>query len=178
MRVLVTGNPNKDSLAKGIKNSLDGYDVTFVSQSNGWSYTDQSTIADHCIDYDIFINCSKYFQLNTLDTVYRTWDSINKSSLIINVGSTSTFWNMTPVSRVWQEKRVLEEKSKQLSYRYVIGESVVRSTYIAFGRLGKQEWRDQGVKGIDLDIAGGVIKNIIDLPVTYNMQYISMDAYD
>ena len=178
MKIFVTGNPEKDGLAKGIKTALDRYNITFISQSNGWMYSNQSAIEEVCLDYDVFINCSKYFQLSSLDTVYKTWNNLNKNSLIINVGSTSTFWNMPPAGRVQEEKRVLEETSKQLSYWFITGKSSVRSTYIAYGRLGKQEWRDQNVKGIDLDIAGNVIKNIIDLPDTYNMQYVSVDAYD
>lgn len=131
MKILVTGNPNYEGLAKGIAQAMSNYNIEFIGRHNGWKMNDYDTIAEKAIEYDVFVN-SLYIpdegQTQLLDKVYNRFEKGH----IINISTTSVYWNNGSVKYL-REKGSLETYSKKLSNKSSWENSPIKVSCIAYG---------------------------------------------
>lgn len=191
MRIIVTGNPNYEGLCKGIYEAYNHNRVEFIGRWNGWDVTNLDAIADYIKDFDIFVN-SQYGpngeQVTLLEKVY----PIFNGSHIINISSTSAFWNKVsdtsqPLEKpegfpefsaenYVKNKTALDERAKELCKNTCWGTNKIRISNIAFGQLrSKYKIQKDDINKISLLQAGKMVKWVIDSPTDLNLHYIAMD---
>lgn len=176
MRIIVTGNPGFEGLCYGLESVLQSYDVTYISRSNGYDLTNIEAMTDIIKDYDILINSTHIpddGQLNLLNKVYSAWNSGH----IINVSTTSVYWNNQKKPKYYEQKLRLEQRSKELSNQSAEFGHNVRVSCIAFGALDTPEKRksNDGRSKMNVITAANYIKMIIDSPKEININYICLD---
>jgi hypothetical protein len=176
MKILVTGNPNYSGLCSGIKEVLHGRDITYISRSNGYDLTNVESIVDLATGYDIFVNSTNIpnnGQLSLLNSIYNSWTS----GQIINVSTTSVFWNNRKNINYYQNKLLLEERSRELSNLSVELGTGPRVSCIAFGELDteSQRLRNDSRNKMMLITAATYIKVLIDSPPAVNINYLCVD---
>lgn len=176
MRIVITGNPNYNGLSHGLKNVLQGYDITFLSRSLGHDLSDINTITDIIKDYDVFVNSTNIpndGQLKLLDSVYSVWDV----GYIINVSTTSVYWNNQKNIDYYTQKLKLENRSKELSNQSVEHGNNIRVSCISFGELDtvSQRNRNDNRNKLNLLQAASYVKMLIESPSYLNINYICLD---
>lgn len=176
MKILITGNPKYEGLAQGLAKVLVDYDITFISRNNGYDLTDVQTITEIAKDYDVFINNTNIpndGQLKLLDSVYNSWSE----GLIINVSTTSVYWDNKKNIDYYNSKLKLEQRSKELSSKSAEHGNKIRVSCIAFGELNteSQRSRQDGRNKMLLTDAAQYVKILIDSPKTININYICLD---
>lgn len=176
MKILITGNPNYSGLCKGLSRVLETYDVTFISRSLGYDLSDIHNVTKYAANYDVLINSTNIpndGQLILLDSVYDSWTQGH----IINVSTTSVYWNNKNNLEYYNSKLKLEERSKQLSNRSIEDNKKVKVSCVAFGQLDteSQRSRNDGRNKIDLEVAAQYVKFLIDLPKNVNINYLCID---
>ncbi len=173
MRVLITGNPNYQGLCRGIVHTSESF-TKCIGRWNGWDINDAESIADYAKDFDIFVN-SQYGpdgqQLKILKAVYKKFGTGH----IINISSTSSYWNDGSPEDYIKNKKELDEYSQQLGKNICWGDAPIRVTNIAFGQLDSAGKKRKTKNKISLEDAGRIVKWVIDSPTTYNIHYISLD---
>jgi NAD(P)-dependent dehydrogenase (short-subunit alcohol dehydrogenase family) len=174
MRILVTGNPNYEGLCKGIYEAYNRNFVEFIGRWNGWDLSDYDKVADYAKNYEVFVN-SQYGpdgeQIELFNQVYNKFEEGH----IINISSTSAYWNNGPKQYV-NNKKMLDFISKEKSQIACWGNTPIRVSNIAFGQLSSktQEQRDSKNK-ISLEEAGKLVKWVIDSPRSMNFHYLAVD---
>lgn len=176
MRIIVTGNPDYQGLCYGIKHVLDTYDVTYISRNNGYDLSDIERITTVIKDYDVFINSTNIpndGQLHLLNSVYNAWTIGH----IINVSTTSVYWDNQKNLEYYEKKLRLEERSKELSNNSAEFGNNIRVSCIAYGELDtpNQRARNDNRNKINLITAASYIKMLIDSPSDININYICLD---
>lgn len=176
MRIIVTGNPDFKGLCHGLKSVLDSYEVTYISRSNGYDLSDVEYITNIIKDYDVFINSTNVpndGQLNLLNSVYNAWDA----GYIINVSTTSVYWNNQKNLEYYERKLRLEQRSKELSNQSAEFGHNVRVSCIAFGELDtiSQQSRNDNRNKMSVVTAANYIKMLIESPADININYICLD---
>tara|TARA_B100002019_G_C21177535_1_gene551919 strand:- start:280 stop:816 length:537 start_codon:yes stop_codon:yes gene_type:complete len=173
MKILVTGNPSYEGLAKGIAQAMPDYNIDFIGRHNGWRMNDYDTIADKAVEYDVFVN-SLYIpsegQTVLLDKVYNKFEKGH----IINISTTSVYWN-NGSEKYLREKGSLEAYSKKLSNKSSWENSPIKVSCIAYGPLDSESQLDKPGKKISLKEAGSIVKFLVDQPAEINTHYICLD---
>ncbi len=176
MKILVTGNPNYEGLCQGLSQILTGYDVTFVSRSNGYDLSNVPLITEIARNYNIFINSTNVpndGQLKLLESIYENCNLEH----IINVSTTSVYWTNKKRLDYFESKSRLEQRSKELSSLSIENKNNTRVSCIAFGELNTQSQRDRkdGREKMLLTTAAQYVKLLIDSPPTININYLCVD---
>lgn len=176
MKILITGNPNYSGLCSGLKTVLYDKHVTYISRNNNYDLTDIPSIVNIAKNFNVFINSTNIpndGQLNLLNAVYDSW----AYGQIINVSTSSVYWNNQKNPEYYYRKLRLEKRSKELSGLSIEQGKGPRVSCIAFGELDTESQRsrnDQRVK-IMLDLAANYIKLLIDAPPELNINYLCID---
>jgi NAD(P)-dependent dehydrogenase (short-subunit alcohol dehydrogenase family) len=176
MRILATGNPDYQGLCYGIREVLSSYDVTYVSRSYGNDLTNVESIAKIAKDYDVLINSTNIpddGQLRLLDLVYNHWTKGH----IINVSTTSVYWNNQQNLAYYEQKLRLEQRSKELSNQSAEFGNSIRVSCIAYGRLDTptQRERNDNRNKMSVVTAANYIKMLIESPSDININYLCLD---
>jgi hypothetical protein len=176
MKILVTGSYNYDGLCSGLKEVLYDRDVTYVSRSNGYDLTDIDSIVELTKGYDIFVNSLNIpnnGQLKLLNSVYDRWSSGH----IINISTTSVFWNNQKNIEYYHNKSLLEQRSKELSNLSIETGQGPRVSCIAFGALdtASQRLKNDGRTKMSVVTAAIYVKLLIDSPPTTSINYLCLD---
>jgi len=104
-KILCTGNPNKGTLAKGIREVFP--DADFVHLSNGYDFTTQAGLdkfREKIKDYNLFINASRInlgVQLSLLKITREEW----LAGHVFNIGSVLEYEHFS-----WFDPKVTEDK--------------------------------------------------------------------
>tara|TARA_Y200000002_G_C22540713_1_gene603850 strand:- start:176 stop:799 length:624 start_codon:yes stop_codon:yes gene_type:complete len=190
-RIIVTGNPNYEGLCKGIYEAYNHNRVEFIGRWNGWDVNNLDAIADYIKDFDIFVN-SQYGPNGEQVTLLKKVYPIFKGNHIINISSTSAFWDKKPDTskpldvpegfpefsqeNYVKNKNALDEESKKLCKYVCWGTNKIRISNIAFGQLrSKYKIQKDNKNKISLLQAGQMVKWVIDSPSNMNLHYIAMD---
>ena len=176
MKILITGNPNYAGLAHGLSTVLKDHDLMFLSRSLGNNLLDVSAIAEYSKDFDVFIN-NTYIpnngQLALLDAVY----SVGAVTQIVNVSSTSVYWENIRNIDYYSDKCALEQRSKFLSNQCAEHGNSIRISCIAYGMLDSESKRVKSPdrNKIDLIVAAKYIGMLIESDRSINIPYICLD---
>lgn len=167
MKVLCTGNPNKETIASAVSKILPG--VSYISLSAGYdlnifdhpeNYEDFRKLIAH---YDVFINASQlkpFSQMHLLTETINVWEERGRAGVIINIGSTIEeveYRQYGELSEYIISKKALRERSWQVS-----GQSVSRCTHLVLDGLRDQH--NQGQSRLELSEVASTIKWIIEQP--------------
>jgi NADP-dependent 3-hydroxy acid dehydrogenase YdfG len=178
MKILVTGNPNKD-LAKEL---LAIYPTAvFVSRETGIDLTTSDghrKLANMSVEFDVFINSSALWKFNQtvlLDSIYKKCLEVKHPLHIINIGSTT---DRVKNGKPWlynAEKKALRDYSNTLALGGVWGDDLPKVSYISFGTLSNNQEKHPTRKCINIQVAAEYIKWIIDQPRHIAINEISID---
>lgn len=137
-KIICTGNPNKNTIAKGIKQIWP--DSTFIHLSNGWDLANlsedtQHRLADLFTQHTTFINAS-YIAPGTQKQLLELCNTSTKYYEVFNIGSTHEFDQLG--SEVYtQSKQDLQKTSLELNtFRF-------QTTHIMLGGIDKQRENDK-----------------------------------
>jgi hypothetical protein len=179
MKILVSGNPNQ-GLAQAIGQELVGHEVTFMSRTTGHDLTQshvQQQFAEASIDYDVVIINSALWKFNQtilLETVFKKLKSLDKRTLIVCVGSTT---DRVKKGTDWlynAEKKALRDFANSLGIAGVWS-NAPRVTLISFGSLSNVQEKHPDRKTIPIRKAAEYIKWILEQPVDFHINEISID---
>lgn len=176
MKILVTGNPDYEGLCYGLREVLSTYNVKYVSRCYGDDLTNIESIAEIAKDYDVLINSTNIpddGQLRLLDLVYSHWTKGH----IINVSTTSVYWNNQNNLKYYEQKLKLEQRSKELSNQSAEFGNNIRVSCIAYGQLDtpEQRARNDNRNKMSVVTAANYIKMLIESPADININYICLD---
>jgi|TARA_Y100000114_G_scaffold135190_1_gene135893 NADP-dependent 3-hydroxy acid dehydrogenase YdfG len=160
-KIVCTGNPNKNTIAKAVKAKWPASD--FLHLSNGydlrlWDDKRKHIFTNKIKDYDVFINASHIShmaQYDLLNAVESAWTT----GLIINIGSTAE--HDPSFGNYHVEKNALKIRSLQIK-------GDVKSTHITVPGLndlepGHEDW-------MPLDHVADIIHSVLESP--YHIQLI------
>jgi len=176
MKILITGNPEFQGLCHGLQEVLSMYELKFISRGTGYDLYDFENVSEMAKDYDVFINSTNIpddGQLKMLDMVYSKWSMGH----IINVSTTSVYWNNQTKIKYYEQKLKLEQRSKELSNQSAEFGNDIRISCIAYGQLDTPEQRKHydGRKKMSVITAANYIKMLIESPKDINIHYICLD---
>lgn len=176
MKIFVTGNPNYDGLCSGLKEVLYDRDVTYASRNFGQDLTDIDSIVELAQGYDILVNSTNIpnnGQIKLLNSVYDRWTSGH----IINVSTTSVFWNNQKNIEYYYNKFLLENRSRELSNLSIETGKGPKVSCIAFGALDttSQRLKNDGRIKMPVVTAATYVKLLIDSPSTVSISYLCLD---
>jgi NADP-dependent 3-hydroxy acid dehydrogenase YdfG len=176
-KILVAGNANY-GLAKELYNLYP--DATFMSRSTGYDLTSaegQAKASALMLDCDIFINCSALWKFNQtvlLDKLYKFAVENNKCPYIICIGSTT---DRVKKGGSWlynAEKKALRDYCNTLGIGGVWADKP-KITYASFGTMSNNQTKHPDRKCLDIDVASGYIKWLIEQPRHIAINEISID---
>ena len=131
-RVLCTGNPNKNTIASGIKKVFP--DATFIHLSNGYNLRDMTEqdielVKQKMSEHNCFINAS-YLGPGTQTKLLELYTSTVKIGEVFNIGSTHEYDNLG-TSAYAASKQKLRDRSLELNtYR-------INTTHLCVGLVEK-----------------------------------------
>ena len=178
-KILIAGNSNY-GLAEGLKESLSGHDVTFISRSCGYDLTkaeQQQRFAELAETYDVIILCSALWKFNQtllLEATYKKLKALGKKTYIIAIGSTT---DRVMKATDWlynAEKKALRDYCNSLSLNGVWNEGP-RVSYISFGTLSNMQEKHPGRNTITIQDAANYIKWLTEQPAYLHINEISID---
>ena len=178
-KILIAGNSNY-GLAEGLKESLAGHDVTFISRSCGYDLTkaeQQQQFAELSQEYDVVILCSALWKFNQtllLEATYKKLKALGKKTYIIAIGSTT---DRVMKATDWlynAEKKALRDYCNSLSLNGVWNEGP-RVSYISFGTLSNMQAKHPGRQTINIPDAANYINWLVDQPSYLHINEISID---
>lgn len=178
MKILLTGNPDKD-IASKICTTLSQVDT--VSRKGSSTYNidlsqneNVKELAYISLEYDVFINCAlipNFGQTQILQQVWTEWKSKNKTGHIISFGSAVDYY-YRPDNRLYSiEKRALRDLNRSLSKHATWFDSQIRCTYFSFGGVSTEKTQNQWghYKHFDMQEIANYVKWIVESPHNMNI---------
>jgi NADP-dependent 3-hydroxy acid dehydrogenase YdfG len=155
---------------------LKEHDLTFISRGLGHNLLDIDSIVEYSTEFDIFINSTNIPNKGQTRLLSKLYEA-NTLKHIINISTTSVYWNNQKNLQYYEDKLELETLSKQLSVDCIESGKTLRVSCIAFGALNsdKKQQNPTGRKLMDLDQAAFYVKMIVESPETININYICLD---
>ena len=158
-KIVCTGNPDKNTIAKAVKAKWPSSD--FLHLSNGydlrlWDDERRQIFVDLIKNSNVFINASKICQLGQLQLLNLAHETVVSNKMldytIINVGSIAEY-DPNKFEMYSIEKNALKERSRQLA------DKGFRSSHITIGNLDNVEGIGKTIKLIlDSDPFISIIK--------------------
>ncbi len=178
MKILITGNPQKD-IAKEITKLFET--IHTVSRSSVSTYQldlskncNQDNLAKITKEYDVFINSAlipNFGQTQILQKVWTEWKDSQKSGHIISFGSAVDYY-YRPDNRLYPvEKRALRDLNRSLSKHCTWFDSKIRCTYFSFGGVATDKTKSQWghFKHFNTKQIADYVKWIINSPADCNL---------
>ena len=180
MKILISGNP-AFGLAEALNTVLEDHELTFVSRTTHkldlTKTENQQVFADMSIDYDVVILNSALWKFNQtllLEAVYKKLKIEGKQTLIICIGSTT---DRVMKATDWlynAEKKALRDYANSLGMTGVWAKNP-RVTLISFGSLSNVQAKHPDRKTIPIQSAANYVKWILEQPVEFHVNEISID---
>lgn len=177
-KIIATGNPefgvasaifNRWPLAEIVGQTTRGLDLTIQDHRN--------RLADMCLDYDVFINCSALWRFNqtmVLDTVYKHALKNNKNLHIINLGSTTDRATKGSDWIYQQEKKALRSTANAMGLKSIWAGGP-KVSYVTFGTLENNQHKHPTRRVMTLDEAVDMIEFVINMPPHLSVNEFSVD---
>lgn len=148
MKILCTGNPEKFSIAKAVKNKWA--DSCCVSLSSGLDLRlidqlDRDRFKKLVVDHNVFVNSSFIgpgIQAKLLDLVCDTWMEADIKGHIITIGTTLEWSEDHKYREYVQTKQQLRQASLDLNAQS--GITGVKTTYLILGGVNDQQPQNLG----------------------------------
>ena len=184
MKVLITGNPNKDLCSEIVPLlESDGHECFCVSRATGHDFQDNPSHTIHEIlklsdSYDVFINLYANYFFNASILAQKLFNRWNEKGYgdrrIINVGSTTDRVKKGKSNLYHYEKLALRELSSGLS---LIGvwDNGPKVTHLSFGTLENRSKDNPGRRCLDMKRAAGYVQWILQQPKEININELSID---
>ncbi len=180
MKILISGNPTF-GLAQALNLELTEHELTFVSRTTHnldlTKSENQQVFADMSVDYDVVIINSALWKFNQtllLEAVYKKLKAEGKQTLIICIGSTT---DRVMKATDWlynAEKKALRDYTNSLGMSGVWAKNP-RVTLISFGSLSNVQAKHPDRKTIPIRKAAEYIKWILEQPVEFHINELSVD---
>lgn len=183
MRILITGNRNKDLCGELVPLlEAQGHSCTCVSRETGYNFEDGDGVIHNIVkladEHDMFINMyANYFFKSVLlaQRVQQSWHKKGYSDRrIINIGSTTDRVKKGKSNLYHYEKLALRELSSGLALMGV-WEKAPKVSHISFGTLDNRAGDNPGRKCLDMKSAAQYILWIIAQPPHININEVSID---
>ena len=176
-KILITGNP-----MFGLAGALSRIwpNANFVSRQNGWDLTKEHSVkalGDMVLNFDVFINNSalwRFQQVLILDAVYKAVVTAKHDIKIICVGSTTDRATKGSDWLYQQEKKALRSYCNSLNLKGVWAGGPTVS-YISFGTLSNNQQKHPDRTCMDIDLAAGYVKWLVEQPREVSINEISID---
>jgi short-subunit dehydrogenase len=178
LKILITGNPDKD-IAREIVNLYP--DAHTVSRSSNSTYQMDLTIDDNIFElaklskgYDVVINSAlipNFGQTRILQSLWTEWKVEKHEGHLISFGSAVDYF-YRPDNRLYPiEKRALRDLNRSLSKHVNWYNSKIRCTYFSFGGVDTEKTLNQWGHFSHFDTVeiAKYTKWIIESPATTNI---------
>jgi hypothetical protein len=180
MKILISGN-SKLNFAHSLNKVLIDHDLKFISRaSSGHDLTrhdDQLAFAKLACEFDVVIINSALWKFNQtvlLDYVYKACVEAKHRNYIICIGSTT---DRVKKGGAWlynAEKKALRDYCNTLGLNGV-WESGPRITLVSLGTLTNNQAKHPTRRCMDIDLAAGYIKWVIEQPAGVHVNELSID---
>jgi hypothetical protein len=184
MKVLMTGNPEKDLCRSIFKVfSEEGHQCKGVSRATGHDFEKNPTgvirqILDMSDEYDLFINlyANYFFNGSVLaNKLFNYWfDQGYSDKMIINIGSTTDRVQGGKRNLYHYEKRILREMSSGHS-QLSVWKKAPRVSFLSLGTLENRSEQNPGRKCLDMDTAAKYILWMTQQPRELHINELSID---
>lgn len=179
MKVLITGNPNKD-FARVLGDQFP--DSTFISRSTDPGLdlslaADQKKFAEIAESYDLIILNSALFKFNQtvlLNNLYRHLSERSLSPRIICVGSTTDRVKKATDWLYNVEKKALRDHANSLSL-ISVWKGGPKVSLISFGTLDNNQHKHPERRCMPMYVAAKYVKWLADQPPDVHINELSID---
>lgn len=185
MKVLMTGNRNKDLASEIVKVfESAGHPCMCLSRENGYDFQDNPhktihRVVEMAADYDLFINCyaNYFFYQSTLTyKLFQDWrEKKFKDKRIITIGSTTDRVQRGPMNLYHFEKRTLREMCSGLSMDRVWGTEAPFVSYISVGTLENKKEKHPDRETLPLHKVAEYIFWLTQQPEGIHINELSLD---